>query len=492
MTTHRALLAAVLWSGLAASAVAQPIPDNPEKLTFKPIDFTPPRARDYRAPLKNGMVAYVAEDRTLPLVNVSILVRTGSYLEPAGKEGLAALTGSMIRRGGTRTLTAEQLDEKLDFLAAQASSGIGDTQGSAGLNCLADNLDESLRIFVEMLREPRFQEDRLALAKEQTLQEMKKRNDDSADIERREWNVLLYGQSHFTNRFPTAASISSITRDDLVAFHRKWFHPASMIAAVSGAFDRPEMIRQLEAAFAGWPGTRPVVPPVPAEIATAAPGLYRIEKDVNQGRVSIGLLSVKRDNPDIYALEVMNEILGGSGFTSRITRTVRSNEGLAYSAGSGIRFGIYYPGAFRAAFQSKSRTVTYALQLVLDEIRKIREGRVSEEELDTIKKNLIETLPSTFASKAQTVAVFASDEFTGRDPSYWPRYRERIAAVTAADVQRAAQKYLEPSKLVVLVVGDQKEIDIGDPKHPVKLEDLAPQHQVKVLPLRDPLTMKMP
>src|SRR6185503_13341074 len=253
-------------------------------------------------------------------------------------------TGSMIRRGGTKSLTAEQLDEKLDFLAAQASTGIGDTQGSAGLNCLADNLDESLRIFVEMLREPRFQEDRLTLAKEQILQEMKKRNDDSADIERREWNVLLYGEKHFTNRFPTAESISSITRDDLVAFHRKWFHPANMTAAVSGAFDRAAMARKLDAAFAGWPGTRPVVPPVPAEIGTAAPGVYRIEKDVNQGRVSLGLPTVKRDDPDIYALEVMNEILGGSGFTSRITRTVRSNEGLAYSAGSGLSFGPYYPG----------------------------------------------------------------------------------------------------------------------------------------------------
>jgi zinc protease len=492
MSAARLALAAAVTAGLAANAAAQPIPDHPDKLTFKPIDFTVPRAGDYRVPLKNGMVAYVAEDRTLPLVNISILVRVGSYLEPPGKEGLAALTGSMIRRGGTKSLTAEQLDERLDFLAAEASTSIGDTQGSAGLNGLTDNLEESLRIFVEMLKEPRFQEDRLALAKEQILQEMKKRNDDSADIERREWNVLLYGEKHFTNRFSTSASISSITRDDLVAFHRKWFHPGRMIAAVSGAFGRPEMVRRLEAAFAGWPGAKPVVPAVPSEIATASPGLYRIEKDVPQGRVSIGLPTVKRDDPDIYALEVMNEILGGSGFTSRITKTVRSNEGLAYSAGSGIRFGIYYPGLFRAAFQSKSRTVTYALQLVLDEIRKMREGRVSEEELDTIKKNLIETLPSAFASKAQTVAVFAADEFTGRDPSYWLRYRERIAAVTAADVQRVAQKYLDPSRFVILVVGNQKEIDIGDGKHAVKLEDLAPQHQVKVLALRDPLTMKMP
>ncbi|HEV8253719.1 MAG TPA: insulinase family protein, partial [Vicinamibacteria bacterium] len=186
----RVALAAALQ--LSLPAVAQQIPDHPEKLSFKPIVFTPPRASDYRVPLKNGIVVYAAEDRTLPLVNISILVRTGSYLEPPGKEGLAALTGSQIRRGGSKSYTAEQLDEKLDVLAAQASTGIGDTQGSAGLNCLADNLDESLTIFVEMLKEPRFQEDRLALAKEQMLQEMKKRNDDSADIERREWNVLLY------------------------------------------------------------------------------------------------------------------------------------------------------------------------------------------------------------------------------------------------------------------------------------------------------------
>ncbi len=321
-------------------------------------------------------------------------MRVGSWLEPAGKEGLAGFTGSQMRRGGTKSLTAEALDEKLDFLAAQVSTGIGPTSGSAGLNCLTDNLDEALAIFVEMLREPRFQEDRLALAKEQALQEMKKRNDDSADIEGREWGVLLYGEAFFTNRFTTEASVKGLTRDDLVAFHRRYFHPANMIAAVSGSFSRAEMIRKLEAAFAGWPSPRAAVPPIPTTITPAAPGLYRIEKDVNQGRVSIGLPTVKRDHPDVYALEVMNEILGGSGFTSRITKTVRSNEGLAYSAGSGLAPGVWYPGRFRAFFQSKSRSVPYATSLVLDEIRKIRESTVTPEELDTIKNNIVQTFPS--------------------------------------------------------------------------------------------------
>ena len=487
-------LAALLlaFAGPVSMARAQEIPARPDQLTFKPFVFTPPSAGDYRVVLKNGMVAYVAEDKALPLVNIAITVRTGSYLESQGKEGLASFTGSQIRRGGSSSLTAEQLDERFDFLAAQASTGIGPTAGSASLNCLADNLDEALKLFVEMLRSPRFQEDRLALAREQALQDMKKRNDDSADIESREWNVLLNGESHFTNRFTTEASVKAITRDDLAAFHRRFFHPANMTAAVSGALPRTEMIRRLEAAFGNWPSPSEAVPPPQGTIAPAAPGLYRMQKDVNQGRVSIGLPTVKRDSPDQYALEVMNEILGGSGFTSRITKTVRSDEGLAYSAGSGLTIGIYYPGRFRAAFQSKSRTVAYATQLVLDEIKKMRSAPVSEEELTTIKNNLVQTFPGNFASKAQAMGIFASDEYTGREPFYWKTYRDRIQAVTAADVQRVATTYLVPEKMVVLVVGDQKEIDLGDPKHEVKLTALAPGGKVTTLPLRDPLTMKRP
>lgn len=484
----RALPLAVLL--VATPALPQAIPDRPEKLRFQPIVFEPPRARDHRVVLRNGMLVFIAEDKTLPLVTIALTIRGGRYLEPQGKEGLAGLTGALLRRGGAGRMSAEELDERLDFLATQVSTGIGDTAGVASLNCLADNLDESLKLFIEILRTPRFQEDRLALAKEQELQEMRKRNDDSADIEAREWNALVYGEGHFTSRFPTEASVKSVTRADLQGFHRQWIQPANMLAAVSGAFSRSEMIEKLEAAFAGWRAVKTSVPPVPAEIASAPAGLYRIQKDVNQGRVSIGLASVKRDSPDVYALEVMNEILGGSGFTSRITKRVRSDEGLAYSAGSILGFGVYYPGRFRSSFQSKSRSVAYAARLVMDEIRKIRETPVTALELDTIKRSLIETFPSSFASQAQAMGIFASDEFTRRAPGYWTTYRERIKAVSAADVQRVAKAYLVPEKMLMLVVGDQKEIDLGDAKHEATLTQLLPGGKVSDLKLRDPMTMK--
>ena len=489
MTINRIVALGLPFVLAASIASAQSLPETPEKLNYAPLTYTPPTAKDHRVVLKNGVVAYIIEDRALPLITIQATIRAGVWLEPAGKEGLARLTGSQMRAGGTKSLTAEQFDERADFLAAAIGSSMGDSSANASLNCLADNFDDSMKLFIEMLREPRYQEDRLKLAKDQILQDMKKRNDESADIEGREFSVLLYGDDHVTNKFSTEASIQSITSADLRAFHDLYYYPANMTLAVSGSFTKAEMVKKLEEAFANWPSPKRVVGLIPPGIRSAAPGIYRIDKDVNQGRVSVGIPSVMRTSPDVYALEVMNEILGGSGFTSRITRTVRSNEGLAYSAGSGIGFGTYYPGRFRASFQSKSSTVAYALQLVFEEIRKIRETPVTDEELITIKNNLIQTFPSNFESKLQQAATFAADEYTKRDPLYWSTYRDRIQAVTAADVQRVAKQYLVPEKMITLVVGNLAEIAKGDGKHDITIEKLA-GGKVIDLPLRDPMTMK--
>jgi zinc protease len=231
------------------------------------------------------------------------------------------------------------------------------------------------------------------------------------------------------------------------------------------------------------------VPSVPADIAPQAPAVYVIDKpDLNQARVSIGLPSVRRDDPDVYALEVMNEILGGSGFSSRITRTVRSNEGLAYEAGSSLWFGAYYPGTFRAGLQSKSETTTRAITLVLAELQRMREGRVTPEELDAVKHNLIETFPSAFSSAAARVALWASDEYTGRPPSYWTTYRDRIAAVTAEDVQRVAREHLKAEQLRILVVGRVHDIEAPGPDAALQKLPLP----VVRLGLPDPLTLQRP
>jgi zinc protease len=204
------------------------------------------------------------------------------------------------------------------------------------------------------------------------------------------------------------------------------------------------------------------------------------------------LPGVMRDNPDYFPLMVMNDILGGGGFTSRLMTRVRSDEGLAYDVHSSVPGGVYYPLNFTVGYQSKSRTVAFAASLVIDEMKKLCAAPVTGSELDVSKHGFIERFPRAFTTKTQVAGTFAQDEFTGRyakQPDFWKQYRSRIQAVTAADVQRVAQKYLTPDKLVILVVGQKNDILLGAPNHPVKLTDLGGGHLTDV-PLRDPLTMK--
>lgn len=478
----------------AKAAAVTDIPPHPSQLKFQTLNYTPPKRDQYRHVLSNGAVAYLVEDHDLPLINVSALVRVGSYLEPTGKEGLAALTGSQMRSGGTATKTAEQFDEAADFLAASISSNIGGTQGGANLNCLTKDVDQGLGLYFEMLKSPAFQPDRLALAKSQILQQMERRNDSTEAIEDREWDRLMRGSNHFSTRPSTKASVESITRDDMIAFHKRYYQPNTLIFAVSGDFKTADMIAKLEAKLRDWPASKEAVPEVPKPDFKPVAGVYVINKpDVNQGRVIIGHQGTTRDNPDIYALSIMNDILGGGGFTSRIMSRVRSDEGLAYSAGSGFSFGVYYPGDFQASFQSKSSTAAQAIDLVLEEINRIRTTPVSAEELQRAKNYAAEIFPRFFATAGQIAGTFAQDEYTKRPADYWDKYRDRVRAVTAADVQRVAQKYLQPEQLVVLVVGNVDDISKGNPDRPQhSLVKIAKGGELRRIPLPDPLTMVYP
>lgn len=468
------------------------IPPHPRELQYEPLQFEPPRAAAYRHVLSNGVVGFFVEDHDLPLVNVAILIRTGSYLDPAGKEGLASAAANQLRSGGTSRHRAEEFDEELDFLAAQITSAAGATSGSASVNFMAKDTDKALELFFEMLRNPAFQQDQLDLYKSRVLQAMERRNDRTDEIEAREWNRLLRGDNHFTTEYTTKDSIASITRDDLMEFHRKYYHPGNFILAVSGDFQTGEMKARLEKAMAGWAAGAPV-PEVPKPGYVPAPGVYMVNKpDVNQARVSIGHLGIMRGNPDEFAIEMMNDILGGSGFTSRITNRVRTDEGLAYSAGSTFSAGIYYEGQFRAAFQSKSESAARAAQIVLDEIERIRTEPVAPEELETVKNQAIEVFPRMFATASAIAQTFASDEFTGRPRDYWDRYRDRVKAVTVADVLRVAKKYIQPERLVILVVGNVDHVLAGDPDRPEYSFQKIGNGKIVRIPLPDPLTMVYP
>jgi zinc protease len=470
------------------------IPSHPRELKYPALHYTPPKASNYRRVLANGVVAFLAEDHDFPLVNISLLIRAGSYLEPKGKEGLAAMAGNQIRAGGTTSLPPDKFDEEADFLAATINSSISDTQGTATLNCLSKDLDKALELFFDMLRNPAFHPERINLYKNQVLQGMERRNDRTDAIQAREWARLMRGDQHFSTALPTKASIESIGRQDLLEFHKQYCHPGGLILAVSGDFKTSDMIARLEKAMHGWLAPKATVPPVPKPAHVLQPGVYMVNKpDVNQGRVFLGHLGSLRDNPDFYALSIMDDILGGGGFSSRIMSRVRSDEGLAYSAGSNYGFGIYYDGVFQASFESKSPTCAQATSIVLEEIEKIRTHTVSKEELETAINSAVEVFPRYFATAAAIAGTFANDEYTRRKPDFWDTYRDRIRAVTAGDVLRAAKKYLHPDQAVILAVGNVDEMLKGNPDKPeFSFKKFARGGEIHRIPLPDPLTMVYP
>jgi zinc protease len=516
MTPHRFRApVGVLWAAFALACAPAPAPAatapslaaHPDQLQYPAFTYVPPKAAQYRVKLSNGIVAYLVPDRATPLVTVHVLMRCGPQLDPPGKEGLAAMCANLLTRSGTAKLTAEQVEARVAGLGAQLDSNtggggggffglgavpIGPSEGRATVNLLSKDLDAGLDLLTSCLRGPAFQADRVKLYKEQALQNMKRRNDESGDIEEREWSALERGEEHWSNRWSTKASLDGITVDDLRAFQKRYVGPHNFLLAVAGDFDRAAMVKKLEAAFAKWPtpGEKPGPPPAPTEPAKS--GWFMVEKDVNQGRVSIGLPSLDRYDPDWAAARVMNDILGGGGFTSRLVNRIRSDEGLAYSVNSRIEGGTYYAEPWRLVFQSKVRSVAYATEIAMTEIRKMRDSLVTASELEASRNKFVESLPVQFETANAIAGALAVEELTGRyekDPAYFADYAKRLNAVTAADVQRVAKRLLEPSKMAVLMVGNTKDMMLGDDKHPASIKSLA-GGDPKRLPLRDPLTMK--
>ncbi len=464
------------------------IPPRPEAIEFEALEYTPPRAADLRRMLSDGTIVYVAESHEFPLINVSVTFKGGDSLDPAATPGLASMMARMVREGGAGDMNPATFDEKLDFLATEMSVSSGNTFTTARMNSLSGNFDESLKLFVTMLRKPAFDKQRLEVVKARLLESLKQRNDNASSILAREWKAMLYGRKHFEASQPTALSVEEISREQLQKIHAQIIHPGNMIVAVSGDFAVEEMLEKLAKAFDGWErGTVAPDPKMPE--AVLVPGLYHVQKEIPQGKVVLGKRGIVRDDPDAIPLLLLNEILGAGGFTSRLMQKVRSNEGLAYSVRSILSQRVNYPGAFQATFESKNQTVALATKIVLGEIALIRQQPVTDEEIEVAKQGLIETFPRQFESKPTTLQVFVNDEWTNRPKDYWRTFREKVKTVTKDDLLRVAQKYLDPSQMAILVVGDWEAIAPGDLEGRATMKEFF-DGEVKHLPLRDPLTLE--
>jgi zinc protease len=344
---------------------------------------------------------------------------------------------------------------------------------------------------MQSLEGPAFSQDRLDLAKRQARQALSRRNDAVTSIASYQFNFLLFGERHFTSADPTAASLDGITREDLKAFHARLLHPANLVVSVSGAFDRKAMLDKLNrslGALKPGPEAKPS-PKVPAPEFPRVPGIYVTDKEAPQAMVNWAVPGLRRSDPDWHAAYVMNQLLGGPGFTSRLMKTIRSNEGLTYGVYTSLGTGAFWQGDVVGRMQTKNRSVAYALRLALVEMQKLKDAPAPEDELRVIKEGIIESFPSQWASRQAVASRFAEEALQGWPEDWWTDFREKIQAVTSADVQRMAKKYLDSSKLVILAVGKAAEIEAGDPDHAGTLQETAKLPFLR-LPLRDPQTMK--
>lgn len=474
---------------LASCVAVDAIPSHPNAIHFNELTYNPPNPEDFRVVLANGTIGYIAEDHTAPVVEISLLIRCGSYLDPAEKAGLAAMTVELMRSGGTTRMTPDRLNERIDYLAASIDTDAGLTSSTATLFVLSKDIDEGFGLCAEILKTPAFNEEEIKLYKERVISAMKERNDRISAIATREFNLQIYGD-HPQNRYSTRESINAIVRDDLVSFHKKYIHPKNMIVAVSGDIAREKAIKLLEKSFDGWESPQERVATITAPTNIPAPGLYLIDKSgVAQGSVVIGHTGIDMRHPDVAAVAVMNSILGGGSFTSRITKKIRSDEGLTYSIGSSFSPGEWYPGTFEMRFSSKGKSCLYATSLAVREARIMASDKVSDEEIATAKSAIIESFPRRFTSRYETMKSFAYNEFVGRPMDYYRAYRDRIRNVTKDDILRVAKNLLKPDKFVIVIAGPIDEIRKGDGVHTVALDDFG---ATKILPIPDPYTMQRP
>lgn len=434
---------------LAASGlVGQSVRD----LKFPPLTFHPPRAVERQ--LSNGMTVFLLPDRELPMVSAFALIRTGAIYEPADKLGLASITGTVLRTGGTQALSPEELNEELEFLAASVESSIGDESGSASLWVLKRDLETGLRLFSQVLRTPAFRQDQIDLVKDQIRESIRRRNDFPAQIANREFAKLIYGRDHPLARTVELVHLDNINRQDLVQFHARYYQPNQMILGVSGDFEVEEMMSRLEHYLGDWKGAPVELPPVPTLEEPPPPSIHFIRKEINQTNLRIGHWGIRQTNPDFFAVTVLDSILGG-GFSSRLFRQVRGNLGLAYSVSSHFGAGMRERGIFAVSLETEAGSTARAVEAVIGELRRLREEPVQAEELTVAKESVLNSFVFAFESPAQIANRQVRYRFFGLPDDYLQTYRDRVAAVTISDVQEVARKYLHPDRLVILAVGPE-------------------------------------
>jgi zinc protease len=436
---------------LAATAAAQ--------------ESTPSQVLGVRQKLPNGLVLLFSEQRSLPLVNVNFLIKAGVLRDPPAKAGLANLTALLLTQG-TKRRTATQIAQEVDFLGAKLGASGSDDFSSVGITVLKKDLEAGLNLLQDVLLNPAFREKEIKRKVSRLKATFKTDKDDPGIIASRAFHRRLFGKNPYAHPPKgTPQGLAAIRRQDLVNFHRKFYRPNNAILTIVGDLSQEEAQEWAAKFFGEW--KEAIIPDseVPPPPGVDNPEKIVIDKNITQANILWGHLGVARNNPDFYALQVLNYILGGGGFSSRLLTNIREKLGLVYSVGSIFDAGLE-PGVFAIGLETKNQNAGEAVTQVIQEVEQIRSQPVSAGELEDAKSYLIGSFPSKMDSVGKRAILLAYVEFYGLGLDYPWRYPSLIKNLTPADLQKAAEKYLHPERYLLVVVGKESEMPQLGPATP--------------------------
>ena len=439
---------------------AQAIEAKPyEELVFPPLgEVQIPEYERYE--MDNGLVVYLMEDHDLPLVSGSATFRTGDYLVSTEQAGLGGIVGEAMRLGGTVSHPPDELNQMLEQRAASVETSVSDTSGSAGFSSLSEDLSAVFELFTEVIMQPAFDPEQVALIKSRSAGGIARRNDDPGDIVTREFNKLIYGDQSPYARTVEYASLANISRDDVVSFYERTISPENTILGIVGDFDPGQMKAQIASTLGNWQAAESVALPNPPAGEQQTAGLFAIDQpQLTQSYIHVGHIGGELSSPYYAPMVVLNEAL--NGFGGRLFNEIRSRQGLAYSVYAVWSARYDHNGIFIGGGQTRSEATVPFIQSMYRELEKVRTEPITETELSFAKDSVLNSFVFNFQTPNQTLSRLIRYEYYGYPSDFVFQFRDQVESTTTEQVLRAAQSTLMPEQLITIVVGNMAAIEPG-------------------------------
>jgi len=410
-----------------------------------------------RTRLPNGLIVLHSENHNLPIVMITLVVKAGQIHEPAEKAGTANLVAELLAEG-TINRSSKIISEQVDFIGASLNATAGADFTTISLSILKKDLPVGFEIFSDILLKPTFPESEMTRVKERIKGILKQREEDPSFLAEREFKQVVFGNHPYARLTEgSSSSLDLITREDLKRFHAGYFVPNNAIFSVSGDITSDELGALLSKYLGNWE-MKQLPENNSLELETRRiKKVIKINKDLTQANIVLGHLGISRENPDYYAVSVMNYILGGGGFSSRLMQSIRDEKGLAYDVHSFFE-ALKQAGTFEVGVQTKNESASTAIADIHRQLELIRKEPVSDEELSEAKSYLTGSFRRRLDTNRKIADFLAAVEFYELGGDYVDKYAGYVNAVTKEDILRVARKYIDPDNYVLIVVADQKKV----------------------------------